>query len=202
MPYPRSAETPRSGPRAAKTGREIQAAFVRLVPEKGFDAVSIADICREAEVNRTTFYLHFGDKYELLARSLVDLLVIPEHLVEQHAELPLAESILGLMKFVAENCLRYRAFFLSILEDGKYPAFYSLFAKNLEGGVAELVAMLNGRLKRQGKPLDESCVVFVSSAFFGSLMHWVKEGKPAELDAYCRSITKYALTAMGVPCPW
>jgi AcrR family transcriptional regulator len=36
-----------------------------LVQEQGFDATSIQDITERANVNRSTFYLHFEDKYKL-----------------------------------------------------------------------------------------------------------------------------------------
>lgn len=53
--------------RVQKNCRRIQAAFVQLVLATDFDHVSVAAICRNAEVNRSTFYAHYQDKYELLA---------------------------------------------------------------------------------------------------------------------------------------
>jgi len=45
-----------------------QVALVELMAEKKFDAISVQDIAERATVNRTTFYDHFADKYELFAR--------------------------------------------------------------------------------------------------------------------------------------
>ncbi len=39
------------------------------VAQKGYAAVTIADIVREASVSRRTFYEHFGSKAECLAVS-------------------------------------------------------------------------------------------------------------------------------------
>ncbi len=36
-----------------------------LFQERGFDAVSVSDIAEQAEVGRTTFFRHFGDKQEV-----------------------------------------------------------------------------------------------------------------------------------------
>lgn len=45
-------------------------AFVELVLTKGYEVVSARDIARKANVGRSTFYLHFASKGELLKESL------------------------------------------------------------------------------------------------------------------------------------
>ena len=53
-------------PRVKRTRQLLQNAFVELLPEKGFSAMSIPDITARATVNRGTFYAHFPDKFALL----------------------------------------------------------------------------------------------------------------------------------------
>lgn len=52
--------------RVRKTKRGLQEAFIRLLLEKGYDAISIQDIATEAEAARVTFYRHYKNKEELL----------------------------------------------------------------------------------------------------------------------------------------
>ncbi len=49
----------------------IREAFFELLGEVGFGRITVADICRRAEVNRGTFYLHYEDKFALLD-ALID----------------------------------------------------------------------------------------------------------------------------------
>ena len=49
-----------------RTRREIYEAAMRLFAESGFGPVTIADICREADVGRGTFFFHFPSKASLL----------------------------------------------------------------------------------------------------------------------------------------
>jgi AcrR family transcriptional regulator len=49
-----------------RTRREIYEAAMRLFARRGFGAVTIADICEEADVGRGTFFLHFPSKAALL----------------------------------------------------------------------------------------------------------------------------------------
>ena len=61
-----SYETEKLDPRVKRTRQMLDQAFVSLLAEKGFDAVSVQDITARAGVNRATFYAHFEDKYKLL----------------------------------------------------------------------------------------------------------------------------------------
>ena len=38
-----------------KTKNKIEKAFIELIDEKGFEQVSVSDICDKAGLNRTTF---------------------------------------------------------------------------------------------------------------------------------------------------
>jgi AcrR family transcriptional regulator len=49
-----------------RTRRDIYEAAMRLFGRSGFAAVTIADICKEADVGRGTFFLHFPSKAALL----------------------------------------------------------------------------------------------------------------------------------------
>ncbi|MBQ3267212.1 MAG: TetR/AcrR family transcriptional regulator [Atopobiaceae bacterium] len=51
--------------RVRKTRRAITEAILELMYEEGFEAVTIKQILDRAEVNRSTFYAHYRDKYDL-----------------------------------------------------------------------------------------------------------------------------------------
>jgi len=53
--------------------RIIEAAR-ELFLERGFDGVSVGDIAERAEVGRTTFFRHFGDKQEVVFAKEQELL--------------------------------------------------------------------------------------------------------------------------------
>jgi AcrR family transcriptional regulator len=53
--------------RGKETRRRLIRTAARLWGERGFDSVTVEEICSEAGVGRTTFYLHFESKERLLA---------------------------------------------------------------------------------------------------------------------------------------
>jgi AcrR family transcriptional regulator len=52
--------------RVARTRRQLRDALVSLVIERTWDSVSVRDVCERADIGRSTFYVHFADKEELM----------------------------------------------------------------------------------------------------------------------------------------
>lgn len=53
-------------PRIQRTRQTIINSFMKLIKQREFSDISIADITKEAKINRSTFYYHFMDKYDLI----------------------------------------------------------------------------------------------------------------------------------------
>jgi AcrR family transcriptional regulator len=60
-------------PRVKRTRKLLQDAFMELLAEKSFHAISVRDIAERAALNRATFYAHFEDKYALMDYLVADL---------------------------------------------------------------------------------------------------------------------------------
>jgi AcrR family transcriptional regulator len=56
--------------RVRRTRRLLRAALFELMGEKGYETLTIQEITDRADLNRATFYLHYGSKDELLADGL------------------------------------------------------------------------------------------------------------------------------------
>ncbi len=60
-------------PRVKRTRKLLQDAFMALLAEKSFHAISVQDIAERATLNRATFYAHFEDKYALMDYMIGEL---------------------------------------------------------------------------------------------------------------------------------
>ena len=60
--------------RVQKTQGLLHQALASLVLEKDYDSISVKEILDRANVGRSTFYMHFRDKDELLVSSMHDML--------------------------------------------------------------------------------------------------------------------------------
>jgi AcrR family transcriptional regulator len=74
--------------RVNRTRRSLREALMSLILEKGYGEVTIEDITSRADTGRTTFYLHYHDKEELLLESINEVI---EDLFSQVSQIPLAE---------------------------------------------------------------------------------------------------------------
>ena len=57
------------------TAKKMDKALISLLEEKSFEYITISEICKKANVNRSTFYLHYENMVDLLnetARFLLD----------------------------------------------------------------------------------------------------------------------------------
>src|SRR5579871_4452983 len=75
--------------RIERTQQLLAQALMDLIIERGYDTISIQDIADRANVSRTTFYLHYKDKDDLLYRSVTQ---IYDELIASHKGLQPIEA--------------------------------------------------------------------------------------------------------------
>jgi AcrR family transcriptional regulator len=109
--------TPRpSDPRVERTRRALVQACVELCGERDFQSLKVADIARRAGVNRTTFYLHYEDKTDLLQRGLESSLdEIAEYFRKKPAEVPARDWLRVRIGHLFSLIEERRAFFRPLL---------------------------------------------------------------------------------------
>lgn len=59
--------------RVLRTRQALRTALISLIAEQGWDDVGVQAICDRANIGRSTFYTHFGDKEDLLVSGFDDL---------------------------------------------------------------------------------------------------------------------------------
>jgi AcrR family transcriptional regulator len=102
--------------RIRRTHQFLQEAMIELITVKGFDAITVGDIAERAMINRATFYRHYQDKYDLVAKIFEET---TNHLVENmkplrkdtgHSAMDNPPEIwIQLFEHVAEHARLYRA---------------------------------------------------------------------------------------------
>ena len=59
--------------RVVKTKANLYRGLMELMKDQTFEEIKVSDICNKSMINRSTFYDHFNDKYELLQSLMEDL---------------------------------------------------------------------------------------------------------------------------------
>lgn len=58
--------------RTLKTQRQLKKVFVKLLHDNPIDKITVAELTRESDIGRGTFYIHFKDVYDLYDSVVAD----------------------------------------------------------------------------------------------------------------------------------
>jgi len=172
-----------------RTHRLLREALIRLVHERGWDEITVQDVCGRADVGRSTFYLHFADKEELLVSGFGDL---GKQLREHASEQPLGFT-LALFEHAREFQPLYRALLGKRTGQVVYRGFLNLVIGLLDEDVAKIAP---------AGPLRDAAVRYLAGGFWELLQLWASQPQrsPAiEVDELFRRLSMPVLRELRKP---
>jgi AcrR family transcriptional regulator len=185
-------KTPNSKDRRVQRTRQLlHQAFVALILERGYDAVTIRDVVERAGVGRSTFYTHFGDLEEVLV-SHTDGRFLRAFAVRGRAE----RQFLGFTRPFLEHAYEYRRLWRALVGKKGGMAIQKRFKQNLVELVREEVVRVAGG-KRPS--VIEGVVRYLAGAFAELLFWWLDSPStlsPAEVDEIFQRLTAAAVSAI------
>ena len=140
--------------RIVKTKKILFNSLLNLMKIKNFEKIKISDICEESLVNRSTFYAHYDDKYELLIdlfeeRKLSLLKVFEDNENKAFSKEYLMELLSILIDHIEENKEIYSA----ILANNRNGILIDFLIDAIEKDVSEKLKG-NSEIKNSDLPLD------------------------------------------------
>ena len=54
--------------RVRKTKTQLKAGLARLLKEKGINEITVTELTEQVDINRSTFYLHYRDIYDMMEK--------------------------------------------------------------------------------------------------------------------------------------
>lgn len=164
-------------------------AMIKLLHESDFLSISVQALCLTAKINRTTFYAHYDNLYELLEDTKNYLI---NSFLEQYKEKQSAnknadyienEYLLPYLRFIKENNFLYRAFEkLSLNYDQDY--FFNSLVQNISLPLAE----------KKDMSVDEKEIRYIAkfyvSGIAGIVHEWSKNNFQESEEYICDLILK------------
>jgi AcrR family transcriptional regulator len=167
--------------RVVKTQNLLFNTLMELIKKKSFEEIKVSDICSNALINRSTFYAHYNDKYELLLDFINNF---KKNLLE----------ILGENK----NSLNTKEYFIELIKllldhiDDKRDIYYSILINNQNSIMMDvLFDVVNNDVKsriREDKSINQKVPSEIISKFYlGAVVcigiEWLKSsGKYSKQD--------------------
>lgn len=89
---------------ALKTRREIFDTAINLFERKGYENITIAEICRETGVSTGCFYHHFKSKEQVILERFLD---IDDYYQQAIEDVSVQEDVMGKMRVFLADVIRY-----------------------------------------------------------------------------------------------
>lgn len=176
--------------RVQRTQRLLTDALIQLILERGWDSVSVQDICERADVGRSTFYTHFADKEDLLVGGLGAL----GQFLREQAATSTGNRPLAFARGVIEHVDEKRRLFKALA--GKRSG--QLAQRHFRELLIELVRE-DLQALAPGSPRLDVAVRYVAGAFFELLIWWLEartQLKPADLEEHFHELTTPVLAVL------
>lgn len=90
---------------------KIEKAFIQLLQDKEISEITVSEICKITELNRSTFYANFMDVYDLADKLRVKLENDFGRLFSERDELTEHTGALKMFKHIKDNQLFYKTYF-------------------------------------------------------------------------------------------
>ena len=168
--------------RIVRSKRALRSALISLMESKGFEAITVNDLCGAADLNRGTFYNHFSDKEHLLLsfedEIMNDILRIQNEMsvlsVKDVMAYCVSKKPLPFLVSLFDYLRGQGDFLHAVLGPGGDPGFgprlRDSFCTTLIQGV------LHEKYRNDPDPFVSYNISFYASAYLGVITHWVETG--------------------------
>jgi AcrR family transcriptional regulator len=165
--------------RIVRTQQLIKAAFFELIDKIGFEKITVQNLTQNAAINRSTFYLHYADKYDLLnkleeevlegLREILTAIDLDEIINFSYDEKPFPH-IIRILEYVNAH----EQFYKMILSANGDPSFINKIGDFIRFNMTEII-MKYGVLKMLKIPVNYVFSVFVA-VITSFLNEWIRSG--------------------------
>lgn len=170
--------------RIIRTKQGIQEALTELLEKKSIDKISVKEITDIAGINRGTFYLHYVDKYDLMEKSINQLMIeisetgsnilnlAQRHIHSELSRKKLVDEFTTLFKYIQKNSRLIK----SLTNENSSYSFHHKFNELLKD---RLIAKLGPKQK------DVPAIYIVSAFSYsiqGIIRTWLESGMEDTAD--------------------
>lgn len=150
----------------------LQDSLIELMSKKPISKITIKELCENADINRTTFYAHYTDQYDLLRKIedetlswATEAITVLIGKTDKHETLKVLE---GIFQYMVENSGHLQVL---MSEQGDIDFQKQLFTLIYQQCGINLSVDHNGDTATK-----ELYFIFVVTGSVGLIQHWLKNG--------------------------
>ncbi len=181
-------------PRIIRTQNLLRSALLVLISQKGYDAITVQDITEQATLNRSTFYLHYQDKEDLMQTMIKEVFVeiqdIPRQKPQQESNVTYIER---LYTHLFQHVYQHQDFYKVIFQERSVASFTQQIQTHIEELGLKWMAV---RRWEQVQIPPELFISFIGSGFMGMIRWWISNDYPYPPDYMAQKFMRLTLIGM------
>lgn len=182
--------------RVQRTRQLLHGALMSSVLEKKYESITVQAILDRANVGRSTFYIHFRGKDDLLV-SMIHELLGPVHGLGEAPAGPIDRRITSFSLHIFEHILHHRRAAAVVMGPRAWAVVHGHLQRILAEQIADdLKRHARARQRGTGQIPPELLAQYVAATFILVLNWWVESQTrlpPKEVDTLFRSLVEPAL---------
>lgn len=164
--------------RIVKTKKILRSTLVKMLETNGIEDITVQELCRQANVNRMTFYKHYEDKHALLNDCFSEFRnVIDENMEKHYGSVTTPEEYCyGLLQELSEFCLDNRKFIKAVLSGGN--SCTSILSNGLQEMFVSILTNIFAEREKNGAEKKDAASIaclaaFVTGGIENVAVYWV-----------------------------
>lgn len=166
----------------------LNESLLKFLAEKPISRITVKEICEEADVNRSTYYVHFTDPYDQLRKLetdiMVDMAVYVDNITSDNVHD--AKKQKQVLKNILDYILKKKHIFQVLLTKG---GGYDL--------QKDILSFFGERLFPSAKEISPEELtlhykyIYASTGAFGIIYHWIIDDSDLSTDKIAQIITDF-----------
>ena len=176
--------------RQIRTKRRIREALTVLVMEKPVEKITIKELAERADIDRKTFYLHYGSISEVLSEMQQELLSKLESVISGYDLFQPDFDALAMFREINDIILESSDFYRRMLIMDRYSFFYDKFKEAMK-------VYLTGKYTRQLEDASLSHIKldlyleYITTGILAAYVHWLRHPE-FDLDVVAQAASEIA----------
>lgn len=196
---------PASDPRPKRSRDRITKELFHLLEHHPFSAITVKMLADGASVNRSTFYAHFTDKYDLMDQIVEDHMRLLVDAIRIHGvvppESPSVEKVSRYFERLFIHIEQHEQFYRTMLLQGPIKTFISRFLDTLKENYR---LVFKAHTVSETRRVDQDLLLnYVIGGQLGLLISWLRNDRPYSAtymaDQLSRMIVFGTVESIGFP---
>ena len=176
--------------RQIRTKRRIREALMALVLEKSVEKITIKELAERADIDRKTFYLHYGCIGDVLSEMQEELLARLESIISGYDLFQPDFDALAMFREINSVILESTDFYRRMLVMDRYSFFYDKLKEAMKTFLTDKYGQLLENASISRIKLD-LYLEFVTTGIMAVYVHWLRHPE-FDLDVVAQAASEIA----------